>query len=260
MPKDPETIRVERRGAVGLITLDRPKAYNALNDTLMDELTQVLTAFDADEGIGAMVITGSDSVFAAGADIKFMADWTYMDVVSRNFITRNWEAATRCRKPVIAAVAGLALGGGCELAMMCDFILAADNAKFGQPEVLIGTIPGAGGTQRLTRLIGKSKAMEMILSGRNMLADEAERCGLVSRVVPVASLVDEAVATAQKIAGLSRPVVSMAKDCVNRSYETTLAEGVRYERGMAYATFGVADHAEGLRAFIEKRKPVFQHR
>ena len=255
-----ETLIVETRGKVGLIALNRPQAYNALDGQLMDELSAALDRFEADEAIGAMVLTGNDKAFAAGADIKMMRDWGYMEVFKEQFITANWERPTRCRKPVIAAVAGLALGGGCELAMMCDFILAADNAKFGLPEVTLATIPGAGGTQRLARYIGKSKAMEMILTGRRMGAEEAERCGLVSRVLPLAELVDEALKTAEKIAQLSQPVLMIAKECVNRAFETTLAEGVLFERRMAYATFATEDQKEGMAAFAEKRPPVFRNR
>jgi enoyl-CoA hydratase len=257
-----ENILVETRGKVGLITLNRPKALNALSPELMRELATALAGFEADAGIGAIVITGSEKAFAAGADIKAMQTQTYMDVYKSDFITAEWEGVTRCRKPVIAAVAGFALGGGCELAMMCDFILAADNAKFGQPEINLGIIPGAGGTQRLPRFVGKSKAMEMCLLGqaRYMDAAEAERCGLVSRVLPVAQLVDEAVATAAKIAELSLPIVMMAKECVNRAWDTTLREGVLFERRVFHSTFATADQKEGMAAFVEKRKPNFEHR
>jgi enoyl-CoA hydratase len=255
-----ETLLVEVRGPVGLITLNRPKALNALSGQTMDELTQALDSLDADPAIGAIVLTGSEKAFAAGADIKEMKDQTFADAFNGDFITRNWERVTRCRKPVIAAVAGYALGGGCELAMMCDFIIAGDNAKFGQPEITIGTIPGAGGTQRLTRFVGKSKAMEMCLTGRMMDAEEAERSGLVSRIVPVADLVEEAVKVATKIAGLSAPIVMMAKESVNRAYETTLSEGVKSERRLFHATFATADQKEGMNAFAEKRPPVFTNR
>jgi len=257
-----ETILVEIRGKVGLIRLNRPKALNALSPELMRELGQALAGFEADEAIGAIVITGSDKAFAAGADIKAMKDWGYMDVYKADYITAEWETVSRCRKPVIAAVAGYALGGGCELAMMCDFILAADNAKFGQPEINLGIIPGAGGTQRLPRFVGKSKAMEMVLLGqaRMMDAQEAERCGLVSRIVPLAELVEEAVRTAQKIAELSLPIVMLAKESVNRAFETTLAEGVRFERRMFHSAFATEDQKEGMAAFAEKRKPAFKHR
>ncbi len=255
-----ECIKTENEGAVRIITLDRPKALNALNGQLMDELTDALTKADSDDDVGAIVLTGSQKAFAAGADIKEMAGKSYMDVYKEDFITANWEAAARTRKPVIAAVAGYALGGGCELAMMCDFILAADNAKFGQPEITIGAIPGAGGTQRLTRFIGKSKAMEMCLTGRMMDAEEAERCGLVSRIVPADRLLEEAIAVAQKIAGFSRPIVMMAKECVDRAYETSLAEGVLFERRVFHSVFATEDQSEGMKAFAEKRAPDFKHR
>ncbi len=257
-----ENIVVETRGKVGLLTLNRPKALNALSPELMRELAHALAAFEADAAIGAMVITGNDKAFAAGADIKAMKDWGYMDVYLADYITAEWEVVSRCRKPVIAAVAGYALGGGCELAMMCDFILAGDNARFGQPEINLGILPGAGGTQRLPRFVGKSKAMEMVLLGqaRMMDAAEAERCGLVSRVVPVAELVEEAVRTAQKIAELSLPIVMMAKESVNRAFETTLAEGVRFERRLFHSAFATEDQKEGMAAFAEKRKPAFRNR
>jgi enoyl-CoA hydratase len=252
-----ENILVETEGAVGIIRLNRPKALNALCDALMTELGQALDAFETDDAVGAIVLTGSERAFAAGADIKEMAGYDYMDVYLGGFISEKWQRAATCRKPVIAAVAGFALGGGCELAMMCDFILAADTAKFGQPEVTVGTIPGAGGTQRLTRFVGKSKAMEMCLTGRMMDAAEAERAGLVSRVVPAADLVAEAAA---KIASLSRPVVLMAKEAVNRAYESTLAEGILFERRAFHATFALEDRKEGMDAFSEKRAPVFKNR
>jgi enoyl-CoA hydratase len=255
-----ENIVVETRGRVGLLVLNRPKALNALSPELMRELSRALTAFDADAGIGCIVITGNEKAFAAGADIKAMRDWGYMDVYLSDYITSEWETITRVRKPVIAAVAGFALGGGCELAMMCDFILAADTAKFGQPEINLGVIPGAGGTQRLPRFVGKSKAMEMALTGRMMDAHEAERCGLVSRVVPVSELVEEAVKTAQKIAELSLPALMMAKESVNRAFETTLAEGVRFERRLFHSLFAIEDQKEGMAAFVEKRKPQFKNR
>jgi enoyl-CoA hydratase len=255
-----QTLIVERQEAVTLIRLNRPEALNALNGQLMDELTQVLDGTEADPSVRCVVITGSDRAFAAGADIKEMASKSYADVFTEDFITRNWERVTRCRKPVIAAVAGYALGGGCELAMMCDFIIAADNAKFGQPEITLGTIPGAGGTQRLPRFVGKSKAMDLVLTGRMMDAAEAERCGLVSRVVPLASLMEEALAVAEKIAGLSLPATMVAKEAVNRAFETTLAEGVRFERRTFHATFGFDDRAEGMAAFADKRKAVWKHR
>jgi enoyl-CoA hydratase len=255
-----ENILVETDGQVGIIRLNRPKALNALCDALMTELRQALDAFEKDDSIGAMVLTGSERAFAAGADIKEMAGYDYMDVYLGGFISDKWQRAATCRKPVIAAVAGFALGGGCELAMMCDFILAADTAKFGQPEVTIGTIPGAGGTQRLTRFVGKSKAMEMCLTGRLMDAAEAERAGLVSRVVPAADLVSEAVKVAARIATLSRPVVLMAKEAVNRAYETTLSEGILFERRVFHATFALEDRKEGMDAFSEKRPALFKNR
>jgi enoyl-CoA hydratase len=255
-----QNIAIETHGPVGLIRLDRPKALNALCAALVVELGQALDAMEADAAIGCIVLTGSDKAFAAGADIKEMAERSYMDVYLSDFITVGWERITTCRKPIIAAVAGYALGGGCEMAMMCDFILAADNAKFGQPEILLGTIPGAGGTQRLTRFVGKSKAMEMVLTGRQIGAEEAERAGLVSRIVPLADLLPEALKTAEKIASLSRPVVMLAKDCVNRSYETSLAEGIRFERRVFHSTFATEDQKEGMAAFIAKRPAQFKHR
>lgn len=255
-----EYIQVENRGPVGLITLNRPKALNALCAGLIQELGQALDDMESDDAIGAIVLTGSEKAFAAGADIKEMAGKSYMDVYLQNFITDGWERVTFCRKPVIAAVAGYALGGGCEMAMMCDFILAAETAKFGQPEITIGTIPGAGGTQRLTRYVGKSKAMEMNLTGRIMDAEEAERAGLVSRIVPATELISEAIATAEKIASLSRPVVMMAKECVNKAYETTLSEGVKFERRVFHSTFATEDQKEGMAAFVEKRTPKFKNR
>ena len=255
-----EFILAEARDSVGLITLNRPDALNALSDHLMDEIGQALEGFERDDAIGAMILTGSEKAFAAGADIKGMKDRSYMDVYLGNFIGRNWEQVTQCRKPVIAAVAGYALGGGCELAMMCDFILAADNARFGQPEIKLGIIPGAGGTQRLTRFVGKSKAMEMCLTGRMMDADEAERSGLVSRVVPVDDLLDEALKTATAIASMSRPSVFMAKTAVNKAYETTLTEGVAAERIMFQSLFATEDQKEGMTAFAEKRPADFKNR
>jgi enoyl-CoA hydratase len=243
-----------------LITLNRPKALNALNDALMDELGAALKAFDADEDIGAIVLTGSEKAFAAGADIGMMAGYSYMDVYKGDYITRNWEAIRSIRKPVIAAVAGFALGGGCELAMMCDIIIAADTAKFGQPEIKLGVIPGAGGTQRLPRAVSKAKAMDMCLTARMMDAAEAERAGLVSRVVSADRLLDEAVEAATIIAGFSLPAVMMAKEAVNRAYETTLAEGVHFERRLFHSLFATEDQKEGMAAFVEKRKPVFKHR
>lgn len=255
-----ENILVETRGRVGLITLNRPKALNALNDALMDELGAALVAFDADDEIGCMVITGSEKAFAAGADIGMMSKYTFADVFKGDYITRNWETVRRVRKPVIAAVSGFALGGGCELAMMCDFIIAADNAKFGQPEIKLGVIPGAGGTQRLPRAVSKAKAMDMCLTGRFMDAAEAERAGLVSRIVPFEKLLDEAIGAANTICEFSLPVVMAAKESVNRAYETTLAEGVQFERRMFHALFATEDQKEGMAAFVEKRKPVFKHR
>lgn len=255
-----ETILVDREGAVGVITINRPDAMNALNDQVMNEIAAALDEFEADTSIGCLVITGSSKAFAAGADIKEMQGLTFMDAFKGDFISRNWERVVDFRKPVIAAVAGYAMGGGAELAMMCDFILAADNAKFGQPEINLGIMPGAGGTQRLTRFVGKSKAMEMCLTGRIMDAEEAERSGLVSRIVPVADLRDEAIKVAGKIAEFSQPITMMTKEAVNRAYETTLAEGVRFERRLFHSMFGVADQSEGMAAFVEKRKAQFKHR
>jgi len=255
-----ETIIVETRGAVGLITLNRPKALNALNAALMADLTAALDAFEADDGVGAMVITGGDKAFAAGADIKEMQSRDFADVYLTDFITSGWERITTCRKPVIAAVAGYALGGGCEVAMMCDFILAADNAKFGQPEITLGVTPGAGGSQRLARAVGKAKTMEMCLTGRMMGAEEAESAGLVSRIVPVDDLIGEAVATAETIARMSRPATLMVKEAVNRAYETSLSEGVRFERRLFHATFATEDQKEGMAAFVEKRQPTFKNK
>lgn len=254
-----ENIVVEIREKVGFIQLNRPKALNALNDQLMDELGAALLKFDADENVGCIVITGSEKAFAAGADIGAMANYTYMDVFKGEYITRNWEQIRRIRKPVIAAVAGYALGGGCELAMMCDFIIAADTAKFGQPEIKLGTIPGAGGTQRLPRAVSKAKAMDMCLTGRMMDAAEAERAGLVSRVVPADKLLDEAMVAAGTIAGMSLPIVMMVKESINRAYETTLTEGVQYERRLFHSTFATEDQKEGMKAFVEKRLPSFRN-
>ncbi|MFL9926747.1 enoyl-CoA hydratase [Herbaspirillum lusitanum] len=254
-----ENILVETQGKVALIRLNRPKALNALNDALMGELGEALLAFEADEQIGCIVITGSEKAFAAGADILGMASLNFIDVHKGEFITRNWETIRRIRKPVIAAVAGFALGGGCELAMMCDFIIAADTAKFGQPEVKLGIVPGAGGTQRLPRAVSKAKAMDMCLTGRMMDAVEAERAGLVSRIVPADKLLEEAMTAAGNIADLSLPVVMMIKDSVNRAYESTLAEGIKYERGQFYSCFALEDQKEGMKAFIEKRPANFKN-
>ncbi len=260
----PEHLIIDVRGdgphRTGLITLNRPKALNALNDALMDELGAALLAFDADDTIGCIVVTGSEKAFAAGADISVMAKLQYRDVVLSGFITRNWETMLRVRKPVIAAVAGFALGGGCELAMMCDFIIASETAKFGQPEIKIGIIPGAGGTQRLPRAIGKSKAMDMVLTGRMMDAAEAERAGLVSRVVPLERLMEETLAAAATICQLGLPSILAAKDCVNHAFEGPLTEGMSYERRAFHALFATDDQKEGMDAFLNKRKPVFTHR
>ena len=257
---DEALILTETRGRVGLITLNRPKQLNALNDPLMDALGIALAAFDADAAIGCIVLTGSDKAFAAGADIAAMAKKTYPETFVEDFISRNWEAVGSTRKPVIAAVRGYALGGGCELAMMCDVIVAGDTAQFGQPEIKIGIIPGAGGTQRLTRAIGKAKAMDLVLTGRLMDAAEAERSGLVARVVPHDKVVDEAVAMGEVIAGFSQPSVLMAKESVNRAFESPLAEGLRFERRLFHSLFATADQKEGMAAFLEKRKPQFTNR
>ncbi len=260
----PANIRVETRGdgprRTGLITLDRPAQMNALNDALMDELGAALLAFDADDGIGCIVLTGSERAFAAGADIGAMARYGFVDVYKGNYITRNWETMLDVRKPVIAAVAGFALGGGCELVMLCDIVIAADSAKFGQPEIRLGIIPGAGGTQRLPRAVSKAKAMDMILTARLMDAAEAERAGLVSRVVPAAELMATALAAAQQICEFSGPSVMMAKECVNQAYESGLADGVRFERRNFHALFATDDQKEGMDAFVNKRKPAFKHR
>ncbi len=255
-----ETIKYEPRGAVALITLNRPQALNALNSALMKELSDALDGAEKDSGIRCIVITGSEKAFAAGADIKEMQPKTYMEAYAEDFITTHHERVARCRKPVVAAVAGFALGGGCELAMMCDFIIAADNAKFGQPEIKLGVMPGIGGTQRLTRFIGKSKAMEMCLTGRMMDAAEAERSGLVSRVVPLADLLTEALKAAETIAEMSQPISMMTKETINRAYESTLAEGILFERRVFHSMFATADQKEGMAAFIEKRKAKFEHR
>ena len=257
-------ILTETRGdggrRTGLITLNRPKQMNALNDALMDQLGAALLAFDADPGIGCIVITGSDKAFAAGADIGAMAGFGFMDAFNGNYITRNWETVRQVRKPVIAAVAGFALGGGCELAMMCDFIIAADSARFGQPEIKLGVMPGAGGTQRLPRAVGKAKAMDMILTARMMDASEAERAGLVSRVVAADKLLDEALAAAAVINAMGGPSAALAKECVNRAFESGLSDGVSYERRLFHALFATEDQKEGMDAFVAKRKPVFRHR
>ncbi|GAB5468882.1 MAG: enoyl-CoA hydratase [Rhodospirillales bacterium] len=255
-----EMIQVERQGGVGLIRLYRPKALNALCAQLVDELGQALRAFDADDAIGCILLTGSEKAFAAGADIKEMKDKTYQDVLKEDFITDDWEVLATVRKPVIAAVSGFALGGGCEMAMMCDMIIAGESARFGQPEIKLGTIPGSGGTQRLTRSVGKSKAMDLCLTGRMMDAAEAERAGLVARVVPDDALMETAMKAAGEIASYSQPVVAICKEAVNRAYETTLREGVLFERRVFHATFALDDRKEGMEAFAAKRKPDFKHR
>ncbi len=257
---DYANILVRTEGRVGVITLNRPQALNALNTALMDEVTVAIDAFEADDAVRCMILTGSEKAFAAGADISEMAPKSFADVYKEDFITRNWERASRTRKPIIAAVAGFALGGGCELAMMCDFIIAADNAKFGQPEINLGVLPGAGGSQRLTRLVGKSKAMDMCLTGRMMDATEAERAGLAARVVPVADLMAEALKAATKIASGSLTATLMVKEAVNRAYETTLAEGLRFERRLFHAAFATEDQKEGMAAFMAKRKAEFKDR
>jgi|TARA_B110000438_G_C15590052_1_gene553435 enoyl-CoA hydratase len=254
-----ENIKIETQGSVGIITLNRPKALNALCAALVSELGTALDNFEANDDIGCIVLAGSERAFAAGADIKEMEKKTFISAYMEDFITGDWEKVSNCRKPVVAAVAGFALGGGCELAMMCDFIIAADNAKFGQPEITLGTIPGAGGTQRLTRLVGKSKAMEMVLTGRMIGAEEAERSGLVSRVVPLADLIDDAVKTAGIIAGMSRPIAYLAKESVNQAYEVALSAGIRYERRLFHSTFASKDQKEGMAAFIAKKQPDFKN-
>ena len=259
-PPGYENILVEQRGAVGIITLDRPTALNALNAALIAELASALDDFEADARVGAIVLAGTERAFAAGADIKEMLAKSYPEIYCEDFITRGWERVGQCRKPVIAAVAGFALGGGCEIAMMCDIVIAADTARFGQPEITLGTIPGAGGTQRLARFVGKAKAMDLCLTGRIMDAAEAERAGLVSRIVPAAELLSEAIKIGERIASMSQPVAMMVKEAVNRAYETTLAEGVRFERRLFHSTFAVADRKEGMAAFVEKRKPDFRNR
>ncbi len=255
-----QTLLLTIEDGVAVVQFNRPEALNAFNDQLMNELTACLDALEADAGVRAIVITGSPKAFAAGADIKEMAPKGFADVYGEDFITRNWERVTRCRKPTIAAVAGFALGGGCEMAMMCDFIIAADTAKFGQPEIKLGVIPGSGGTQRLAKFVGKAKAMDMVLTGRMMDAAEAERCGLVSRVVPADQLMDEAMKAARAIAGFGPLAVMAAKEAVNRAFETPLAEGVRFERRIFHGLFGTQDQKEGMAAFVEKRPPAFTGR
>lgn len=252
------SIIIEKHDEVVCLKLNRPEALNALNNKMMGEVKEALEAFERDDAVKVIILTGNDKAFAAGADIKEIADKKHFELYDRDFIEERWEMAARCKKPVIAAVSGYALGGGCELAMMCDYIIAADNAKFGQPELTIGVIPGAGGTQRLTRFVGKSKAMDMILTGRMMNADEAERCGLVSRIVPVEDLFAEAIKDAQKIAKLSQASVKLAKECVNEAYESTLDAGVRFERRVFHSLFGTRDQKEGMAAFIEKRLAEFK--
>jgi enoyl-CoA hydratase len=256
----PELINVTTEGRVGIVTLNRPKQLNALNDQLMTELGSALKAFDADDAIGCMIITGSEKAFAAGADIGAMASYNFADVYKGDYITRNWESIRSIRKPVIAAVSGFALGGGCELAMMCDFIIAADNARFGQPEIKLGIIPGAGGTQRLPRAVGKAKAMDMVLTGRMMDAAEAERAGLVSRVVPLDKLMEETLGAALMVCEYSLISVMAAKESVNRAFESGLADGVMFERRLFHAMFATEDQKEGMEAFVNKRKAVFSHR
>ena len=255
-----ETVLVDTKGQTGLITLNRPKSLNALNSVLIREIAEAMEAFDADDKVGCIVVTGNEKAFAAGADIKEMQPKTFVEVYGEDFITATWERVAQCRIPVIAAVAGYALGGGCELAMMCDIIIAADSAKFGQPEITLGVLPGAGGSQRLTRLVGKSKAMDMCLTGRMMDAEEAERSGLATRVVPAAELMEDALKTARKIASMSRPVAMMTKEAVNRSYEVSLSEGLRFERRLFHSCFALEDRAEGMQAFVEKRKPTWSNR
>jgi enoyl-CoA hydratase len=247
------------QGRVAILTLNRPKALNALNDALMNELGQALLKLDVDDDIGAIIITGSEKAFAAGADIAAMANWSHMDVFKSEYITRNWETMLRIRKPIIAAVSGYALGGGCELAMMCDFIIASDTAKFGQPEIKLGILPGAGGSQRLPRAVGKSKAMDMVLTGRMMDSAEAERSGLVSRIVAADNLMQEALDVATAIASMSLPSVMMAKEAVNRAWESPLSEGLLFERRAFHSLFGTDDQKEGMKAFLEKRQPNFKH-
>jgi len=255
-----EFITAEKRGNVGIITLNRPEALNALCAGLVREVAEVVDAYEADDEIGCIVVTGSEKAFAAGADIKEMQPKSYMEAYKEDFITKDWERLASCRKPVIAAVAGFALGGGCEVAMMCDMIIAADNAKFGQPEITLGILPGAGGTQRLTRYVGKSKAMDLCLTGRFMDAEEAERAGLVARVVPLADLMDTALEAAGKIAGMSQTAAMITKESVNRAFETTLAEGIRFERRIFHSLFATEDQKEGMAAFAEKRKAEWKNR
>lgn len=251
-------IKIENRGRVALVTLNRPKVLNALNNEVIAELAAALRALDAHEGVGAIVLTGSEKAFAAGADIAAMKDWSFSDVYKADYLGHDWESLRRIRKPVIAAVAGYALGGGCELAMLCDFIIAADNARFGQPEIKLGIIPGFGGTQRLPRAIGKARAMDMILTGRMVTAEEAEKYGLVARVVPADKLLDEAMEAATTIASMSLPSVMMAKECINRAYEVPLDEGLLNERRNFHALFSTHDQKEGMAAFLEKRSPQFR--
>ncbi|MFT0544933.1 enoyl-CoA hydratase [Allopusillimonas ginsengisoli] len=253
-------MKTEVRGRVAILTIDRPKALNALNNELISQLVEAMRAFDADDNIGAMVLAGGEKAFAAGADIGAMQGWSYMDVYKADYLGGDWEAIKRIRKPIIAAVAGYALGGGCELAMTCDFIIAADNAKFGQPEIKLGVIPGYGGTQRLPRAISKAKAMDLILTARMMDAEEAERAGLVSRVVPADRVLDEAIEAATVIASMSLPSVMMAKECVNMAYEGSLNDTLMFERRNFHALFSTEDQKEGMKAFVEKRKPDFQHK
>jgi enoyl-CoA hydratase len=254
-----ENIIVETKDRVGVIRLNRPNAMNALNRALIAELTQAIDAFEKDDGVGCLLITGSEKAFAAGADIKEMADKTFIDAYGGNFAA-DWDCAARARKPIVAAVAGFALGGGCELAMQCDVVIAADAAKFGQPEIKLGVIPGIGGTQRLTRAVGKAKAMDLVLTGRMMDAAEAERSGLVARVVPAAELMDEAMKVAEAIAGMSLPSVLAGKEAVNAAFESSLAEGVRFERRVFHSLFATEDQKEGMKAFVEKRKPAWKHK
>jgi len=255
-----ETILVERQDAVGIVTLNRPEARNALSAALIRDLNAAFDELEPDAKIGAIVLAGNERAFAAGADIKEMAEKTYIEAYAEDFITSGWERVAQCRKPVIAAVQGVALGGGCEIAMMCDIVIAAETARFGQPEILLGVLPGAGGTQRLPRFIGKAKAMDLCLTGRTMDAAEAERAGLVSRIVPADKLLDEALAVAARIAEMSRPIAMMVKESVNRAFETTLSEGVRFERRLFHSTFATEDQKEGMAAFIGKRKPAFKNR